>query len=135
MTAADAFFDTNVLLYLISADARKATRAEQLLAGGGVVSVQVLNEFADVAQRKYGNPWPRVRAVLSDIRALCRVEANSVQTHEVGLRIAERYKFRVYDGMIVAAAILSGCRRLLSEDMQDGQKIDQVTIRNPFIAH
>ena len=52
MSKADRFFDTNVLLYLLSKDTAKADRAEILLASGGVISVQVLNEFASVASRK-----------------------------------------------------------------------------------
>ena len=57
MSAADAFFDTNVVLYLFSADAAKADRAEALLAAGGLISVQVLNEFAAVARHKLGMTW------------------------------------------------------------------------------
>ena len=52
MSGSEDFFDTNVLLYLLSADAAKADRAEELLAIGGTISVQVLNEFADVASQQ-----------------------------------------------------------------------------------
>ena len=134
MNAADAFIDTNVLLYLISGDATKANRAEAVLGDGGIVSVQVLTEFADVALRKYSSPWTKVQDILSIIRDLCDVQAISVETHELGLSLAQRYKFRVYDGMIVAAAILAGCTVLFSEDMQHGQRIGGLQIRNPFAA-
>lgn len=135
MNAADAFIDTNVLLYLISGDETKANRAEAVLGEGGVVSVQVLTEFADVALRKYSCSWTKVQDVLSIVKALCDVRSISVETHDLGLSLAQRYKFRVYDGMIVAAAILADCKVLFSEDMQHGQRIGELEIRNPFVTH
>jgi predicted nucleic acid-binding protein len=57
-----------------------------------------------------------------------------VDTHDQALRIAERYGFQIYDSLIVAAALEAGCTTLYSEDMQDGQSIDTLTIRNPFAA-
>lgn len=133
MSATEAFFDTNVLLYLLSEDDAKADRAETMLATGGVISVQVLNEFASVASRKLKMPWVEIREILGALRLLCRVEPISLETHERGLMIAERYGFSLYDSMIVASALLSGCAILFSEDLQDGQCIDgQLQVRNPF---
>lgn len=132
MAAGEAFFDTNVLVYLLSGDPVKADRAEALLAAGGVISVQVLNEFAAVASRKLAMTWPEVREVLSTVRAVCRVEPLSIQTHDLGLAIADRYGYTIYDSLILAAASLAGCRTLYSEDMHDGQTIEALTIRNPF---
>lgn len=133
MSAANAFFDTNVVLYLVSADAAKADRAEDLLTIGGTVSVQVLNEFAAVASRKIRMPWPEIIDVLAQVRATCSVEPLTAQTHERGIQIAQRYGLSLYDAMIVAAALLANCATLYSEDMQHGQVIDkQLTIRNPF---
>lgn len=132
MNAGDAFFDTNVLLYLVSADTTKASRAEELTAAGGVISVQVLNEFADVTQRKHGAPWPSVREALAVARRLFRVQDTTMATHDRGIQIAERYRYRVHDSMIIAAALEAGCTMLYSEDMQHGQKIAGLTIRNPF---
>ena len=135
MSVAEAFFDTNVLLHLLSADVAKADKAEVLVAGGGVISVQVLNEFAAVATRKLALSWVEVRAVLLPIRAVCRVEAVTIQTHERGLALAERHRFPIYDAMIVASALLAGCGTLYSEDLQHGQRVGrQLTIRNPFAA-
>ncbi|MBF0562959.1 MAG: PIN domain-containing protein [Alphaproteobacteria bacterium] len=134
MTEAEVFFDTNILLYLLSDDLAKAERAEALLAAGGVISVQVLNEFAAMAVRKLALEWPEIREVLTTVRAVCRVEPVSLATHERGLAIAERYGLSIYDSLIVAAAALAGCRILYSEDMQNGQTIEAVTIRNPFAA-
>ena len=74
MSGARSFFDTNVLLYLQSAGAAKADRAEELIAGGGVISVQVLNEFVAVATRKLAMSLAEIRDVLSVVRSLCAVE-------------------------------------------------------------
>jgi predicted nucleic acid-binding protein len=131
MSAGKPFFDTNVLLYLLSADA-KADQVESLLAVGGVVSVQVLNEFVSVAFRKLKMKWPEIREILATIRAICEVIPMTVETHETGLTIAERYGFSFYDSLILSAAIQAECRVVYSEDMQDGQIVQSVTIRNPF---
>ncbi|MGH6932028.1 MAG: PIN domain-containing protein [Dongiaceae bacterium] len=132
MGAADAFFDTNVLLYLLSADSAKADRAEALLAGGGVVSVQVLNEFASVAARKLGLEIAAIREVLATVRAVCGVKPVDIETHDLALDLAERWGFSIYDCLIVAAALRAGCKTVYSEDLQPGQRIDKLTIRNPF---
>ena len=133
MSAGDRFFDTNVVLHLLSSDHGKADRAEEVLAEGGVISVQVLNEFASVATRKLRMPLAEVRETLAIIRAVCRTVPISEDTHDKGLELAERYGLSIYDGMIVASAQLAGCRTLLSEDMQDRQVIEGgLAIRNPF---
>src|SRR5664279_3770447 len=121
MSEAEVFFDTNVLLYLLSNDAAKADRAEALLATGGVVSVQVLNEFASVASRKLTMTIPEVREILSTVRSVCVVKSVDVETHDLGLELAERYGFSIYDGLIVAAAVRAGCAILYTEDLQPGQ--------------
>jgi predicted nucleic acid-binding protein len=133
MSADEVFFDTNVLLYLLSDDAAKADRAESLLAQGGTISVQVLNEFASVASRRLQMSWPEIREVLDTIQTTCQVVPLSLATHQRGAAIAERYRFSFYDATIVAAAQLAGCTVLYSEDMQDGQVIEgRLTVRNPF---
>lgn len=132
MSEADSFFDTNVLLYLLSKDVAKADRAEGLLASGGVVSVQVLNEFASVASRKLAMTIPEIRDILSTIRAVCIVKPLDIDIHELGLGMTERYGFSIYDGLIVAAAVRAECTILYTEDLQQGQVIDQLVIRNPF---
>ena len=128
------FVDTNVLLYLLSPDAAKATRAERLLARRIVVSVQVLNEFANVARRKQSLDWDELKQVLAGIRQFADVRAVTVETHERGLGLAQRYQIGLYDAMIAAAAIEAGCDTLMSEDFQAGQVLaDRLTIRNPFV--
>ncbi|MGC2032816.1 MAG: PIN domain-containing protein [Steroidobacteraceae bacterium] len=133
MSGADSFFDTSVLLYLLSDDTVKADRIETLLAARGVISVQVLNEFAVVALRKLKIPLNEVREILDTIRAVCAVEPITVETHDRGLAVFERYKFSLYDSMLVATALISGAKILYSEDMQHGQIIDnQLRVTNPF---
>ena len=135
MTGTDVFFDTNIVLYLLSADVAKADRSEELLAIGGVISVQVLNEFAAVALRKLGMAWPEIREVLAQVRAVCPVEPVTIATHDRAVVVAECYGLSVYDALIVAAALLCGCKTLYSEDLQHGQVIErQLTIQNPFLS-
>src|SRR5688572_7228986 len=112
MSAAEVFYDTNVVLYLLSADTAKSDRAEELLASGGRVSVQVLNEFAAVAFRKLGMGWKDIGEILTHVRAVCPVEPIAIETHERGLALASRYRLNIYDAMIVASALLAGCKLL-----------------------
>ena len=127
------FVDTNVLLYLLTDDAAKAERAEALLSSRIVISVQVLNEFANVARRKLGLPWPDVEQALVDIRRFANVQPLLLDTHERGVALAKRYQLSVYDAMIAAAALEAGCTTLASEDFSAGRRIEgRLTIRNPF---
>jgi predicted nucleic acid-binding protein len=133
MSGDETFFDTNILLYLLSDDEAKADKAEELLGAGGVVSVQVLDELTAAAIRKPSMPIADVREVLRTIRAICRVDSLTVETHDKGLEISERYRFSLYDSMIVASALLAKCTTLYSEDLNHHQRIDdQLTIINPF---
>lgn len=134
MRAVDSFFDTSVLLYLLSKDSDKADRVEQLLAKRGTISVQVLNEFAAVAMRKLKMPLNDVREILGTLRAICNVEPVTVATHDRGLEINERCGFSLYDSMLVAAALLADAKVLYSEDLQHDQVIDgQLRVVNPFL--
>jgi predicted nucleic acid-binding protein len=128
-----SFFDSNIVLYVAVSDDRKALRAEQLLGAGGAISVQVLNESANVLRRKRQLPWKNVLAFLSELRAGLKVHPVTTDTHETGLRLAERYGFAIYDSMIVAAALQADCDTLWSEDMQDGLVVEKrLRIANPF---
>ena len=127
------FFDTNVLLYLASADPAKADRAEELVGDGGTVSVQVLNEIINVARRKMGMSWTELRAFLTTIRALLLAQPLTVDIHDTGLALAERYGMSTWDAMIAASALEADCDMLWSEDMQDGMVLeDRLRIVNPF---
>lgn len=128
----DVFFDTNVLVYVLTADALKADRSEALIRDGGIVSVQVLNECAHVLRRKFAANWDQINLASRSMREACGVVGVSEDVHERGLAYAQRYKLQIYDAMIVAAAVLAGCTTLYSEDMHDGLVIDGLTIKNPF---
>jgi predicted nucleic acid-binding protein len=128
------FLDTNVLLYLLSGDPPKADRAEALLARRGIVSVQVLNELANVAIRKLGLTWRELGDLIAAVRASCEVQPLTEEVHDQARELAERYRLSFYDASIVSSALDAGCKVLYSEDLQHGFKVDRtLTIRNPFV--
>ena len=128
-----SFIDTNVLVYVASGDPVKAEQAEKVIADGGTISVQVLNELANVARRKMRMSWSETHTLLSMIRALLPVRPITVEIHETGLELAERYGLSIYDAMIAASALHAECDTLWSEDMHDGMVIqDQLRIASPF---
>jgi predicted nucleic acid-binding protein len=129
------FLDSNVLVYAYTAD-RRAAAAQDLLERGCVISVQGLNEFANVAHRKLGMSWREAAEALDDIRAVCQVIFPiDIETHVAALRVADRYGYAIFDALIIASALKAGSDTLWSEDMQHGMVIDdRLTIRNPFAA-
>jgi predicted nucleic acid-binding protein len=130
-----SFFDSNVLLHATSLDRAKADCVNRLLDGGGTISVQVLNEISHVARRKFRMSWNDTKSFLSTIKDLLTVESLTIDTHETGLRLAEKYGFAIYDSFIVAAALAADCDTLWSEDMQDGLMVERrLRILNPFRA-
>lgn len=131
---AKAFFDTNVLIYALAEADPRSQRAEALLADGGTVSVQILNEFVSVTRRKMRLSWKEVTDALDAIRVLCGSPLSiTTELHEAALRIAQRHRYEIYDALVAAAALQAGCTVLYSEDLQDGQVLNrQLHIRNPF---
>jgi predicted nucleic acid-binding protein len=129
-----AFFDTNILVYVVGQKDERTSKAETLVANGGVISVQVLNELASVSRRKLGLSWEDVGDALAALRVLCPSPTPlTTDTHDAGLRIAAKYGFPFYDALIAAAALEAECTTLYSEDFQDGQVIEgRLTVRNPF---
>jgi predicted nucleic acid-binding protein len=127
------FLDSNIVLYLASEDLLKAERAQELVAEGGTISVQVLNEIANISRRKMGLSWAETRNFLLMIRGLLKVEPITIEIHDVGISLAERYQLSVYDSMIVSAALSAECDMLLSEDLQNGLLINgRLRVLNPF---
>lgn len=127
-----AFFDTNVLVYTATSDARKA-KAVECLGGGGITSVQVLNEFVHVARNKLRHDWPQIELALGLFRdSLDDVAPITVATHAAAVVLARDHRLAFYDALIVAAAVESGCDALYSEDMQHGRKFGELAIVNPF---
>ena len=124
-----AFFDSNILVYAFSSDARSPV-AYALLERGGVVSTQSLNELTTVLRRKQKMSWPETRRPSISFPSIVVLD---LDLHRLGVRIAERQKLSVYDGMIVAAALIAECDILYSEGMHDGLVVDgRLRIVNPF---
>ncbi len=129
-----AFFDTNVLIYA-QEPGRKGDSARALLAGGGRLSVQVLNEFAAVSSRKFGRDWAAIGEAIEDVLVLVDQPLPlTLATHVAARALAHDHQTSFYDALIVAAAIEADCDTLWSEDMQDGRVFGGLTIRNPFAA-
>src|SRR5258708_14684197 len=129
-----AFFDTNILVYA-QQNGAKADRARALLAGGGRLSVQVLNEFTAVARRKLGKDWREIAEAIDDALVLVGPPlALTLDLHVAPRSLAGTYPLSFYDALIIAAAIDVGCDTLYSEDMQQGQTIGPLRIRSPFIG-
>ncbi len=126
------FIDTNVLIYGQEAGAKSET-ARRVILAGGVISVQVLNEFAAVLRRKFGLEWAVIADSLADIRtALGPVRAIGVEIHTSAVALARSRGFSFYDALIVASALDAGCETLLTEDLQAGRRVNGLTIVNPF---
>lgn len=138
--SAEAFIDTNIFIYHLDAqDKRKQAIAEHIVreglaTGNACISFQVIQECLNTVLRKAKITLDvaAARAYLDTVLApLLRVTASAALYHRA-LDIQERYHFSFYDSLIVAAALAAGCSRLISEDMQDGQRIESLTISNPF---
>jgi predicted nucleic acid-binding protein len=132
MSGDKPFYDTNVLIYAYSNDPRKH-EAERLLEAGGTIGVQQLNEFVSVARRKLRRSLTEIITAIEDIRLLCPDPVPiTLALHESALRVCDRYGYAIYDSLVIAAALHASCDTVYSEDMRDGQKIEDLTIRNPF---
>lgn len=128
-------FDTNVLLYLIGADATKAARAKALLRGGGHISVQLLAEFTAVARRKTTLSWAALEEILAAIERACIVHPLTLDIHRAARLLSSRDRLAIYDAQIVASALSCDATVLWTEDLQDGRVFDnRLTIRNPFVS-
>jgi predicted nucleic acid-binding protein len=130
---AERFFDTNILIYAFAANDPRSARAEALIAEGGVVGVQVLNEFTNVTRRKLTWDWKEVEAALGVIKDLLGpVRPLTAAIHAEAVAVARDHRLSFYDALIVAAAADAGCRLVFSEDLQHGRKFGALTIENPF---
>ena len=126
------FIDTNIAVYAFGAG-QQADLALRLLRGA-TISVQVLNEFANVAIRKLQYSSDDLAVAISDIRtAASRIAIIDEPTHDLAREIVFRYKLGFYDSVLLASALLADCDTFYSEDMHAGLVLeDQMTIRNPF---
>jgi predicted nucleic acid-binding protein len=138
----DSFLDSNVLLYTFDkADPRKQRIARFLVEtalkdGTACISYQVVQEVLNVLTRKHDPPistGDAMQCLAVTLDPLWRVQP-SADLVRSGISVRERYGFSFYDSLIVAAALSAGCSRLLTEDMQHGQRIEGLTIENPFLT-
>jgi predicted nucleic acid-binding protein len=126
------FFDSNILLYLIDHNETKSPIAEELVFGGGTVSVQVLNEFVEVARRKLKLSAQTAGELLGLMSKDLEIVPLTHDTHKLAMQFMAAADIGTYDANIVAAAELSGCELLYTEDLNHGQKFGRVEILNPF---
>jgi predicted nucleic acid-binding protein len=127
------FFDTNILIYAYSTDVRRE-RALSIVAGGGVISAQVLNEFTNMLRKKQKQDWSIIETALRSLRFLFPdILPLTSETHAVALELARDHGLAFYDALIVASAIEANCKTLYSEDLQHDRVIAGLTIRNPFV--
>jgi predicted nucleic acid-binding protein len=137
MNADKAFVDTNLFVYLYSGT--EPTKRERVFAVVNmfdrIVSTQVLNEFCSVALRKLRHPAQTVKTAAREICKTCRVAVIDETMIVKALDVHEKYGYSYYDSLIIASALDEGCRYLLSEDMNDGQVIEErLTIKNIFTS-
>lgn len=129
-----AFFDSNILIYAYSTDARRQ-RALTMIAGGGVISAQVLNEFTNVLRKKQKQDWAIIEAAVQSVRfRFPDIVPLTSDTHAAALAFARDQGFAFYDALIVAAAVEAGCDVLYTEGMQHGRNIGGLAIVNPFLG-
>ncbi|UWU92870.1 PIN domain-containing protein [Bradyrhizobium sp. CB1015] len=129
-----AFFDSNILIYAYSTDARRGP-ALNALAGGGVISAQVLNEFTNVLRKKQQQDWPVIEAAVQTIRfRFPDIVPLTADTHAAAIALARDHSVAFYDALIIASAIETGCDTLYSEDLQHRRSIGGLTILNPFLG-
>lgn len=126
------FVDTNILVYALLDDSHKQQTALDLLQSGCVISTQVLNEFTNVARKKAKLEWQEIHDLSNAIQSLAETIPLDLAIHNRALTIATSYGYSFYDSLIIAAALVSECNLLISEDMQDGQLIADLKIKNPF---
>jgi predicted nucleic acid-binding protein len=130
---ANRFLDTNILVYAFASNDPRSAQAESLIAEGGVIGVQVLNEFTNVTRRKLRWQWDQIEASLAVVEELFGpVPPLTTAIHARGVALARERSLSVYDALIVAAAQDAGCQLLFSEDLQHGQKFGTLTVENPF---
>ena len=132
------FLDTNILIYLFDeTDSSKRMRAEYLIQSGvregtGYISYQVVQEAINVIIKKLHATTAQAHQFFEDVLSPLWLVNPTGRLYRDGLYIVRRYKFSFYDSLIVAAALDARCEILFSEDLQDGQRIERLTIINPF---
>ena len=127
------FLDTNVLIYALAIDDR-AEIAQALVADGGIICVQSLNEFTDVSRRKLKKKWSEIESDIDALLTTCSVyEAVTANVQATARSLADRHRLRIFDAMLVATALEARCDTFVSEDLHAGMIFDgRLTVSNPF---
>jgi predicted nucleic acid-binding protein len=129
------FIDTNVLIYGYSEDEpdKRQRAIDCVRSGEAWISTQVLNETINVLKRKFSLSYSQIRDAVQELSEGFPIVLVSVNTIEMALNLAERYQYSYFDSLILASALEAGCQILYSEDLHDGQRIEnQLMIINPF---
>ncbi|MFM7905063.1 MAG: PIN domain-containing protein [Microcystis sp.] len=129
------FIDTNVLIYGYSEDEpdKRQRAIDCVRLGEAWISTQVLNETINVLKRKFSLSYSQIREAVQELSEGFPIVLVSVNTIEMALNLAERYQYSYFDSLILASALEAGCQILYSEDLHDGQRIEnQLMIVNPF---
>lgn len=131
----NCFIDTNILVYCYTEDETdKQEKALKIVNHSGTfISTQVLTELANTLKRKFKLDWQVVENVITEVGSGFNIYVNKPGTIEQACRIAAKYHYSFYDSLIIAAALSCDCKMLYSEDMQDGQVVENsLTIVNPL---
>ena len=136
------FLDTNIIIYSFdNTQSQKQKTAQELIqkslaSGKGIISYQVIQEFLNVAMRKFNVPLKIIDAKIfleQVLIPICGIYSSS-ELYYFALDIQNSTQYSFYDSLIVASAIKSGCSTLYSEDLQNGRIIGGLTIKNPFVV-
>jgi len=133
--SAKVFVDTNVIIYLYSSDEpEKQFVAQELILTHSIwISTQVVSEFSNVLRKRFNQDYRFIREAVAELTESSQVAIITLDMIYNAFMLAERYQYSYYDSLILAAALKTGCSKLYTEDLQDGQVIEStLTIQNPF---
>ena len=132
----NVFLDTNVFIYLYSEDEPKKQSVALAISErvNCLTSTQVLNEFCSVCLRKFKMPVDEILQSVREIVENCAIYHIDIDTIQNALKLKDKYGYSYYDCLVLASAILIGCKIIYSEDMQHNQLIEgKLKILNPFL--
>jgi predicted nucleic acid-binding protein len=129
-----AFIDSNIIVYAFSDDPRRETAIE-VIAAGGVITIQILNEVANVLLRKLHMPTREVKHAVSVVASrFGDIPPITRDLQMEALDLVDTHCFSFFDALHVAAALHHGCDHFLSEDLQHGRLVGPLAISNPFLG-
>ncbi len=131
------FLDTNILIYSYSKDEKKKQKiALELIdkySRGIIISTQVINELTNILFKKFKIDAITIKKTIIELDSVFNIEEFDIVTQIKAVEIKEKYRLQFYDSLILATALENRCTVLFTEDMQDGQVIENtLTIVNPF---